>query len=85
MEHRLKTIDVYFDKVSSGEKTFEVRKNDRFYQAGDIVEMVRCNSSGFVVNNKRTIRFQIGSVLQGGQFGIEPNYCVFSLMPIEKP
>lgn len=33
--HELKTLPVYFDAVARGDKTFEVRKNDRDFQTGD--------------------------------------------------
>ena len=33
--HDLKTLPVYFDAVLRGDKTFEVRKNDRDFQTGD--------------------------------------------------
>jgi len=39
MEHELKLHPKYFERVSRGEKTFEVRKNDRDYQVGDTVIM----------------------------------------------
>lgn len=35
MIHDLKTDPVYFERVFNGEKTFEVRKDDRGYQSGD--------------------------------------------------
>jgi hypothetical protein len=34
-EHILKVVPPYFDALLDGSKTFEVRKNDRAYQAGD--------------------------------------------------
>jgi len=34
-EHQLKTWPEYFEAVRCGDKTFEVRKNDRDYKAGD--------------------------------------------------
>lgn len=33
--HHLKTLPVYFDAVRRGDKTFEIRKNDRDFQTGD--------------------------------------------------
>jgi ASC-1-like (ASCH) protein len=35
MEHKLKIQPQYFEAVFSGEKSFEIRKNDRNFQVGD--------------------------------------------------
>ena len=35
--HELKIMPKYFDAVTSGEKTFEVRKKDRDFKVGDCV------------------------------------------------
>ena len=35
MEHILKIWPEYFILIASGEKNFELRKNDRNYKAGD--------------------------------------------------
>ena len=35
--HILKTWPRYFDDVESGGKTFEIRKNDRGFQVGDVL------------------------------------------------
>lgn len=94
--HFLKTIDIYFGAVARGEKLFEVRRNDRFYQAGDLVVLMRMDAEaehwidekgfrhdmepGWQVRAAKRV-FRIGPVLQGGQFGIEPGFCVFSLLP----
>lgn len=81
--HTLKTWPTYFDAVVNGEKLFEVRRNDRFFQRGDTVTLVRmdADSAGACYDSfRRKADFTIGAVLQGGQFGIEPGYCVFSLL-----
>lgn len=41
--HTLKTVEPYFSQVLSGEKTFEVRRNDRAYQRGDELILVDTN------------------------------------------
>jgi len=37
MTHALKTWPEYFEAISSGFKTFEVRKDDRKFNSGDVV------------------------------------------------
>ena len=90
--HKLKTCPIAWDAVASGEKRFEVRVNDRFFQRGDTVILERfdpdtqryLNASGPASNFADIARltFRIGWMLQGGQFGIEPGFCVFSLEPV---
>lgn len=43
--HELKLDIKYFDDVKSGKKNFEIRKNDRDFQAGDILELKAWDSS----------------------------------------
>lgn len=39
MKHDLKTVSPHFEQVQSGEKTFELRYNDRNYQVGDLLHL----------------------------------------------
>ena len=89
--HVLKTVGAVWNALSSGEKRFEVRKNDRCFQSGDTVILRKLDPDNTAairfVNNRREfieLEFKVGWILQGGQFGIEPNYCVFQLEPCEK-
>jgi len=41
--HELKTIAPYYQFVNEGRKTFEVRKNDRDFQYGDILHLREYN------------------------------------------
>lgn len=88
--HELKTIDRYWDAVERGEKTFEVRINDRAFQTGDILHLVKITDGGYYVSasgcgafSRLTLMRRITYILQGGQFGIEPRYCVMGLAKIE--
>lgn len=97
--HRVKTVEPYYSAVERREKLFEVRKNDRFYQAGDTIELVWWNENHgplgerfltawdreTAFENNPSQLFKVGPVLQGGQFGIEPGYCVFSLLAPTPP
>lgn len=81
--HDLKTVDRYFDAVADGRKTFEVRLNDRAFQTGDIVRLRKVNDKGFYADYiSAWIERRITYILQGGQFGIEPRYCVLGLGPV---
>jgi len=39
IEHELKCHSEYFQRICTGQKTFEIRKNDRDYQVGDILAL----------------------------------------------
>lgn len=85
-EHKLKTTARYWDAVADGRKTFEVRKNDRAFQTGDILVLEKWDDDGgYYITEPESrftamsIRKRITYLLQGGQFGIEPGYCVLGL------
>lgn len=44
--HPLKTWPNFFELIESGVKTFELRKNDRNYRAGDILFLQEWDPSG---------------------------------------
>lgn len=80
--HRLKTWPEYFSQVESGQKTFEVRKNDRDFQNGDIVTLMEFdpNESHFT---GKVLSFKIGYILNLTKYlGVEGDFVVFSLLPI---
>ncbi len=47
IDHKLKILPEYYNAVSEGIKTFEIRKNDRDFQLGDIVMLQEYDESGF--------------------------------------
>lgn len=85
-EHVLKTWPAYFDAVKRGDKPFEVRRDDRGFQKGDILVLRRTREDqNFYVDYdfdgrvKHELRKCITYVLTGGQFGIEAGYVVLGL------
>jgi len=40
MIHKLKTHPIFFDDIAVGAKCFDIRKNDRNYQVGDILHLL---------------------------------------------
>jgi hypothetical protein len=85
-EHILKTLPDYWDAVAAKEKTFEVRRDDRGFQKGDVLVLRRLKKDygGNLVPDKlngchRDLCRRVAYVLTGGQFGIEPGYVVMAL------
>lgn len=46
--HEIKLNTEFFDDVLSGVKTFEIRKNDRGYQIGDLLAMSMHNGKSYL-------------------------------------
>jgi len=82
-EHELKTLPNYWDAVARGEKTFEVRRDDRGFQKGDVVTLVKYDPDKGYCKDKHGKSMEISRtityVLTGGQFGIEAGYVVLGL------
>jgi len=78
--HTLKIERVYYDAVLNGEKTFEIRINDRGYQAGDMVILKCLNDIGMYAVGMHDIQARIGYVSHYQQ---KENWCVFSLNDVE--
>ena len=78
MIHSLKTWPQFFSRILSGDKKFELRENDRDFQAGDILLLQEWSPS----NNEYTgnsIYKKVTYVLHGGMFGLSSLSVVMSL------
>ena len=85
--HNLKLSLAFCDDILSGEKTFEVRKNDRGFQTGDLIRFIPtdgtsyCSSDGTVREHaKHEIsdrRYMIKYILNG--WGIKNGYVVLGI------
>ena len=80
--HELKVWDTYYDSLESGQKNFEVRKNDRNFQVGDLLLLNCFNPKKETYNGEKCLR-RITYILHGDKFGIEKEYCVIGLKIIE--
>jgi len=79
MKHELKIWPQYFKPVQEGQKNFEVRVNDRGYQAGDIVELNEWTPTAHEgAYTGRSLTFEIGYVFQ-----LNDNRCVFSILKLK--
>jgi hypothetical protein len=76
--HELKTWEEYFFFVLTGNKSFEVRKNDRDFKVGDVLHLCEYDSDNHRYTGK-TIFKKVDYILYGPAFGIEDGYCVMSI------
>lgn len=75
--HDVKCAAPFFDGVWSGDKTFEVRKDDRDYQTGDSINQHEWDAvDGY---SGRVTGHDIGFVLRGYPH-VQEGYAVFSLI-----
>ena len=90
--HKLKTQAEYFEAVQRGEKKFEIRRNDRGYQKGDILKLQKLKAGetryyqmdGYGTDAKPvSIDVEVTYILSGGQFGLDSNWVVMSIEPFQ--
>lgn len=84
MIHELKTWPGFFNDVLIGTKTFEVRMDDRNFQVGDVLILCGWDPVREIFTGMRCSR-AVTYKLPGGQFGIQPGYCVLGLEPKPQP
>lgn len=84
MLHILKIDEKWFERICSGQKTSELRFNDRDYQTGDIIALRPVDSDGNIIIMPGSLpAYEITHVLDSNQFpqGLHPGYCVLSITP----
>lgn len=83
MTHELKTWPGPFEDVLRELKTFEVRNyDDRRFRVGDTL-LLREWDPNTLLYTGREVRREVTYILYGGLFGIPPELCVMSIVPIE--
>ena len=81
--HKLKIDEVYLDALLSGEKTFEIRYNDRGYQRGDTLNFHSqrlCKLQGLDCGGESY--FNVLYVHSG--LGLEKNYVAMAVLQVNK-
>lgn len=76
--HKLKLAKMFFEDVRLGRKSFELRKNDRDYKIGDILELREMDNGE---PTGRVIEKEITYILEGFA-GLKEDYCILALADI---
>jgi len=92
MFHDLKITPPYFKAVEDGRKTFEIRQNDRGFQAGDYIRLREWDENNprpadwlgmHHQNWKYTGRELTREITYVTGYEQKPNFVVFAFKPIE--
>jgi len=73
--HKIKILSKYFKEVVKNNKNFELRKNDRDYQAGDMVTLQDYENGQYTGLEKTvTIKYVLKDC---PEFGLYDGFCIF--------
>lgn len=85
--HILKIKEEYFKEVLRGNKTFELRKNDRDYQVGDLIHFLSVNGENLIIGNpayNEKLVFQITYILKDvAEYGLDKDYCILGIKKLD--
>lgn len=87
--HELKTDADVFQQVWEGSKTFEIRKNDRDFQVGDMLVLHETLFSGAAMASGAVLEYTglqvvapVIGILRGPVYGLADGWCIMSIKPI---
>ena len=76
MKHELKCWPEPYQAILSGEKRFELRKNDRGFEAGDVLYLREWNpDTGYTGRSCEVVVIWELTKFEG----LEPGYCIMSV------
>lgn len=78
--HSLKIDQKYYEEVLTGKKKFEVRRNDRDFQVGDLLNLHEIEKGGYT---GRSFAVEVTYILDDPQFCKE-NYVIMSISNTNK-
>lgn len=80
--HDLKCMSQYFDALKSGAKTFELRRNDRDYQVGDVLRLRKWGGEmRHRYWDEEPLYFIVTYMLWQCGFGLKKGYVILGIAP----
>jgi hypothetical protein len=76
--HDLKVWPPYFEKLLTGEKTFEARRDDRGFAVGDELVLHEWDPATAKYTHRTTHRL-VTYILRGPGFGVEAGHVILAL------
>ena len=80
--HILKSKEEYFKEILRENQTFDLRKNDRDYQVGDLIHFVKTDGNEYIICSQ--VVFRIIYILKNvEQYGLDKDYCILGIKKLE--
>ena len=87
-EHELKTDPQVFDDVVEGRKPFEIRKDDRGYEVGDLLKLRKTKHTGAEMAEGAPLEYvgpplyvYVTYLLRGPIYGLADGWVIMAIMP----
>lgn len=85
--HELKIKHEYLVEVARGVKTFELRKNDRDYQVGDLIHFIDIKQDikgdCDIYIDEDTLYKIIYILKDVAEYGLDKDYCILGIKKLE--
>jgi len=86
--HELKTDPEVFDDVLEGRKTFEIRRDDRCYQEGDLLTLRKTKHTGAAMAEGAPLEYvgpplyvYVTYIMRGPIYGLSDGWVIMAIMP----
>lgn len=85
--HELKTDPQVFDDVVAGRKTFEIRKDDRDFQEGDLLMLRKTLHTGTEMAKGAPLKYlgtvyvYVTYIMRGPIYGLADGWVIMAIMP----
>lgn len=85
MHHHLKIWPRFFDVVQKGEKSFEVRKNDRAFAVGDTLVLEEWDPAALPTpkytgrSTEKVVIYMLLGADMNGLWGVHPDFVVMAI------
>jgi murein L,D-transpeptidase YafK len=81
--HKLKTWKTFYRAIIKGDKTFEVRRNDRNFKVGDNLQLIEVDNENNMTPTKHECLVKVKYLLSGEEWGIVKGHVVLGIEIVE--
>lgn len=79
--HELELESAFCDAILSGQKSFEIRRNDKGFQKGDYIKFIPARGSLPIIHEIAKARFEITYVLNG--YGLKEDFVCLAIKRVK--